>query len=156
MRSLLACRTKEGAYSYGQTRAGRRPRAVVAGAAGRMPLCELALHLWGAADQDALTGALEQGFEHHGLLAAVRKYDDHADRYGYGGFFFWFDMLGRAEAAMAVEDAARRGRWQAQQKKLVLDLPEFDGCFVDSHELGRCYGSAMALLCLDVLARASK
>jgi hypothetical protein len=29
-----------------------------------------------------------------------------------------------------------------------LKLPELDGCFVDSHELGRVYGTAMALLCL--------
>jgi hypothetical protein len=37
-----------------------------------------------------------------------------------------------------------------------MELPEFDGCFVDSHELGRCYGTAMALLCFDVLARARR
>ena len=29
-----------------------------------------------------------------------------------------------------------------------MALPEIDGCFVDSHEIGRCYGTAMALLCL--------
>jgi hypothetical protein len=61
-------------------------------------------------------------------------------------------MLGRAEATRFVEDAAQRDVWRAQQKKLVLDLPEFDGCFVDSHELGRAYGTAMALLCLAALA----
>ena len=41
---------------------------------------------------------------------------------------------------------------RVNDKKLVLDLPEFDGCFVDSHELGRAYGTAMALLCLAALA----
>ena len=117
-----------------------------------MPLCELALFLFGASDQTKLQAALATGFRHHELLAAVRKYDDHADRHGYGGFFFWFDMLGRAEAILQLTDAAERGKLVAQQKKLVLDLPEFDGCFVDSHELGRCYGTAMALLCLDALS----
>ena len=60
-------------------------------------------------------------------------------------------MLGRAEATTFVADKAQRDVWRAQQKKLVLDLPEFDGVFVDSHELGRAYGAAMALLCLAAL-----
>lgn len=107
--------------------------------------------LWGKSDEASVQQALAAAFEHHGLLAAVRKYDDHADRHGYGGFFFWFDMLGRAEATMQLAPGAQRELWRAQQKKLILDLPEFDGCFVDSHELGRCYGTAMALLCLAAL-----
>jgi hypothetical protein len=148
--ALVQCRTEKGAYTYGHP--GRRPpRATVEAAAGRMPLCELALLQWERSDAASLEAALAAAFEHHGLLAAVRKYDDHADQHGYGGFFFWFDMLGRAEATMHLQDAALRGRLQAQQKKLVLDLPEFDGCFVDSHELGRAYGTAMALLCFAVL-----
>jgi hypothetical protein len=149
-RALIRCRSENGAYTYGAPGRGRA-RAGVPGAAGRMPLCEQALLLWGKAGQPELRAALTAAFEHHGLLAAVRKYDDHADAHGYGGFFFWFDMLGRAEAVMRLDDATQRGLWQAQQKKLVLDLPEFDGCFVDSHELGRAYGTAMALLCLHVL-----
>ena len=149
--ALRRCRTEQGAYSYGDP-GKRAPRATIAAAAGRMPLCELALVQWGKSDAAALQASLAAAFEHHALLAAVRKYDDHADRHGYGGFFFWFDMLGRAEATRFVEDAAQRDVWRAQQKKLVLDLPEFDGCFVDSHELGRAYGTAMALLCLAALA----
>jgi hypothetical protein len=119
-----------------------------------MPLCELGLYLFGASDQDKLRAAVEAGQRHHGLLAAVRKYDDHADRHGYGGFFFWFDLLARAEAAARLDDAAARLPLQRQMRALVLDLPEFDGAFVDSHELGRCYGTAMALLALDALAAA--
>jgi hypothetical protein len=30
----------------------------------------------------------------------------------------------------------------------VLSIPEFDGSFIDSHELGKSYGTAMALLVL--------
>ena len=150
LRALAHCRTAQGVFSYGDP-GSQPPRESVEGGAGRTPLCELALLQWGKSDQDRLQAALELGFRHHDLLAAVRKYDDHADRYHYGGFFFWFDMLGRAEATMQLADAAQRARWQAQQRQLVLDLPEFDGCFVDSHELGRCYGTAMALLTLAVL-----
>ena len=121
-----------------------------------MPLCELGLYLFGASDQDKLLAAVEAGDRHHALLAAVRKYDDHASTLGYGGFFFWFDMLGSAEAIAELKDNAKRKQLAQAQHQLILALPEFDGCFVDSHELGRCYGTAMALLCLDVLARANR
>ena len=150
LRALLHCRTKVGAFTYGDPGQGE-PKAGFEGAAGRMPLCELALACWGKSGADALQQALGKGFEHHGLLAHVRKYDDHADQYHYGGFFFWFDMLGRTEAVMALPAGEARDKFQAQQRQIVLDLPEFDGCFVDSHELGRAYGTAMALLCLAAL-----
>lgn len=152
LRALASNRTDQGAFTYAHTSRGK-PRASLEGAAGRMPLCELAMFVFGHSDQQRLQHAVETGFRHHGLLAAVRKYDDHADGHGYGGFFFWFDLLGRAEAVVQLADATLRDRLRAQLKKLVLDLPEFDGCFVDSHELGRCYGTAMALLCLDALDR---
>lgn len=156
LRALAWNRTEQGAFTYGQTREGRKPRESVEAAAGRMPLCELGLYLHGGSDQAKLLASVEAGLSHHGLLAAVRKYDDHADKLHYGGFFFWFDMLGRTEAIAALDDQDARHRLAAQQHALILQLPEFDGCFVDSHELGRCYGTAMALLCLDTLARAAR
>ena len=51
-----------------------------------------------------------------------------------------------------LEGRAIRVAWRNPHAELVLDLPEFDGAFVDSHELGRSYGTARALLCLDGLA----
>jgi len=156
LKALAYDRTKQGAFSYGHTRPGRPPRASLEAAAGRMPLCELALYLFGASDQQKLLTAVETGERFHKLLAEVRKYDDHANRYAYGGFFFWFDMLGRAEAIAEIEDQAKRHALAAALHARVMALPEFDGCFVDSHELGRCYGTAMALLCLDTLSRAKK
>lgn len=156
LKALAFNRAEDGAFSYGQTRPGRKPRANLKGAAGRMPLCELALYLFGASEQERLLSAVAAGQRHHDLLAAVRKYDDHASRLGYGGFFFWFDMLGRVEAIAEIEDRAQREELAAAVHELIMALPEFDGCFVDSHELGRCYGTAMALLCLDVVARARR
>lgn len=148
--ALAHNRTAMGAFTYGHTTRGA-PRATVEAAAGRMPLCELALFVHGKSDQAALAQAVTQGFRHHGLLAAVRKYDDHADQHGYGGFFFWFDMLGRAMATMQLADAELQKAMRGELLQQVLALPEFDGVFVDSHELGRGYGTAMALLCLDLL-----
>lgn len=153
MRALAMNRTEAGAFTYGHTSNGK-PRATLEAAAGRMPLCELALFLFGGSDAGKLLAAVQTGHRHHELLAAVRKYDDHADRHGYGGFFFWFDMLGRTDATVRLPADATRAELLKAQHRLVLDLPEFDGAFVDSHELGRCYGTAMALLCLDALASA--
>lgn len=145
--ALQRCRAQNGGYPYGMARQSAK-RIDLAGAAGRMPLCELALLRFGASDQERLGAALTAAFEHHHRLEAIRKYDDHADSLGYGGFFFWYDVRARSEAIAAITDDAARARWQAQQDAIVLALPEIDGCFVDSHELGRCYGTAMALLCL--------
>ena len=150
LRALVHCKAKNGVYSYGYS-ARTEARSALEFGAGRAPLCELALRCWNGSDDDKLAAVVGLGMQYHPVLAAVRKYDDHADQYRNGGFFFWYDMLGRAEAIMALPPGADRDRWQAQQKKLVLDLPEFDGCFVDSHELGRAYGTAMALLCFAAL-----
>lgn len=150
--ALAKNRTAEGAFSYSHTRRGR-PRATVIGSAGRMPLCELALFVFGKSDMQRLEAAVAAGLQHHAVMGAVRKYDDHADRHGYGGFFFWFDMLARTEAMARLGDAGGRAATLAKQRALLYALPEFDGCFVDSHELGRAYGTAMALLCLDAVSR---
>ena len=113
-----------------------------------MPACELALLVAGHSDQERLRKALDTSFKHHGLLEAVRKYDDHSDRYGNGGFFFWYDMYGRTEAIKNVKNDNARESYREKMRRLVLELPETDGGFVDSHELGKTYGTAMGLICL--------
>ena len=111
-----------------------------------MPYCEYALYLCGQSKAEAVAAALEKSFPYNDLLERVRKYDDHADQYHNGGFFFWYDQYGRAVAARGVGQAAAL----AKQKEIVLSIPEIDGCWVDSHELGRSYGTAMALLTLKL------
>ena len=114
-----------------------------------MPLCETALAVWEGSDQKRLLAAVEASLEHHdNTLKTAFKYDDHTSNSGYGGFFFWYDMRGRSEAISEIENVDVRKRLQQKQREIVLSLPEIDGCFVDSHELGRCYGTAMALLTL--------
>lgn len=150
--SLERCRTKLGAYSYSQTRSRRSARGSVAGSAGRMPLCESALFVWHRSDRALLAKALEAAFEHHDQLERTRKYDDHAGRLGYGGFFFWYDMRARTRAMTVFgESGATVETWRKKQLEILLGIPEIDGVFVDSHELGRCYGAAMALLSLTML-----
>ena len=52
------------------------------------------------------------------------------------------------EAIGKIKDEALRKKMAKQQRDIIMALPEIDGCFVDSHELGRVYGTAMALLSL--------
>lgn len=151
VRSLQRCRSQRGAFTYYQSSRGRRGGGNVKGSAGRMPLCEAALLAWGSSDRPRLVAALGAAFEHHDQLESTRKYDDHANSLAYGGFFFWYDMLGREFAFERLGDAAPP--WRAKQRRLILQIPEIDGCFVDSHELGRSYGTAMALLCLRPAGR---
>ena len=95
---------------------------------------------------EALAASLDTSFKHHPLLERIRKYDDHADAYHNGGFFFWYDQYGRAVAAKAACNTEA----MKKQRDIVLQIPEIDGCWVDSHELGRVYGTAMALLTLKL------
>ncbi len=144
--SLKRCRTGRGAFSYFQAGRRRPASASVKGAAGRMPYCEAALFVWDASNEKAVISAVAAAFEHHEQLASTRKYDDHANGLGYGGFFFWFDMLGREMAFDLL--GSKAAQWRGKQRDIVLSVPEIDGCFVDSHELGRSYGTAVALLIL--------
>lgn len=115
---------------------------------GRMPICELGLWLWDGSSDERLEFALKSAFENHAYLARGYKYDNHTSTMAYGGFFFWYDMRSRAEALGFLKPSEERGNWIRQHRQWVMALPELDGCFVDSHELGRCYGTAMALLTL--------
>ncbi len=153
--SLQRDRYANGAYPYSSGR-GNRSNATddgdIAASAGRMPICELALLLWGKSDQTRLQFAVEKSLEHHDKLSVAYKYDNHTSTLAYGGFFFWYDMQSRAEAIQHLTNPEFRAAAARQHQQLILALPELDGCFVDSHELGRCYGTAMALLSMDVLS----
>ncbi len=158
--SLARDRFDNGAFPYYQSRpsevrpAGKAGEAgQIASSAGRMPICELALWRWDKSDHVRLQAAMTAAFDHHGHLAVSYKYDNHTSRMGYGGFFFWYDMRSRAEALSYMNPGPQRDSFVQQHRQLVLALPELDGCFVDSHELGRVYGTAMALQTLELLDR---
>jgi hypothetical protein len=140
--ALRSTRDARGVFSYEFPGKG----GSLEGGAGRMPFLEYALTFSGQAKPEGVKAALVESLKHHALLERVRKYDDHADAFHNGGFFFWYDQYGRALAAKAVGDAAALDK----QREIVLATSEIDGCWVDSHELGRVYGTAMALLTLKL------
>lgn len=149
--SLAKDRFGNGAYPYGNRRAGQSKdgnQRDIAASAGRMPLCELALLCNQKSDQTKLTTAITKSLLLHENLDSALKYDNHTSNLAYGGFFFWYDMRSRSEAIQAITNKNVRLEFQKQHKALIMALPELDGCFIDSHELGRVYGTSMALLSL--------
>lgn len=109
--------------------------------AARSAMCELALLRAGEATREDVAAALEAYWAHVEDLERVRVCDFHADG-ELGGFFFYHGVFHASEAARAIEGDVRRFVEQ------VLAIPEPDGSFIDSHELGKSYGTAMALLVL--------
>ncbi len=150
--TLSRDRFGNGAFPYSSGRRGNSDNpggpTQIAASAGRMPLCELSLRVWDRSTDDALIRAIQQSLDLNENLTAALKYDDHTSRLAYGGFFFWYDVRGRSEAIANLPESEIKSKFQQQQRELILSLPEIDGCFVDSHELGRVYGTAMALLSL--------
>ena len=147
--SLSRQRHRSGTFPYQDKRANQKPESPnVQAAAGRMPLCEAALFVRDKSSVERLQTAIEASFKHHGDLDAAYKYDNHTDHWAYGGFFFWFDMRGRKQAIELLPESKIRTRFEQQLEAIVISKSEIDGCYVDSHEIGRCYGTAMALMCL--------
>ncbi|MEZ6196445.1 MAG: hypothetical protein R3F20_12070 [Planctomycetota bacterium] len=154
--ALRSSRSEEGHFGYGVSTRGATPEFSV----GRTPLCELALYLTseeGKGDAAALERAVEHGFAKHDILENVRKYDDHADRYNNGGFFFWYGVHGLAMAVEAAPvKAEKKTAWRKRCVELVTAIGEADGGWIDSHELGKSYGTAMALIVLDLALEPAK
>lgn len=109
----------------------------------RTPMCELALYECGRVPIEDVSKGIEAYFRNLDRLEAVRVCDFHADE-ELGGFFYFHGVFHTTEAAVVVKDAKQLRRLREQ----VLRLPEMDGSFIDSHELGKSYGTAMALLIL--------
>ncbi len=150
VKSLMLQRQRSGSFPYLDTVAGQKPVPTkLAAAAGRMPLCEAALLVGGKSSVERLNAAIATSFGQHQNLDMAYKYDDHTDHWDYGGFFFWFDMWGRKQAIDLMPKSEAKTSFQQQLERIVISKSEVDGCFVDSHEIGRCYGTAMALMCLE-------
>lgn len=154
LKRLASQRLSNGAYPYAtRTENGKDAGTEkdLAASAGRISICELARKRWGQVDEIEFAKAVSKSMDLHDVLAIALKYDNHTSTFAYGGFFFWYDMQARSEAISLIADQEIKSKLAAKQRQLIISLPELDGCFVDSHELGRCYGTAMGLLSLGVL-----
>ncbi|HEU4420623.1 MAG TPA: hypothetical protein VFT55_16915, partial [Planctomycetota bacterium] len=119
--------------------------------AGRMPVCEGGLLQLGRSDLDKVRFALQNFWDHMKNLEGVRRNDFHSDG-ELGGFFFWHSVFHASEVVRILPAEEQAPHWQ-RFLELLQQIPEVDGSFLDSHELGRSYGTAMALLTLHNCTR---
>jgi flagellin-like hook-associated protein FlgL len=143
--ALLSARTKNGAYVYGG-QAGESGKGSLKDAAGRMPVCEGTLLQLGHSDLDKVRFALQNFWDHMQRLETVRRNDFHSDG-ELAGFFFFHSLYHASEVVPLLPAEERSAHWQ-RFLAVLQTVPEIDGSFLDSHELGRSYGTAMALLTL--------
>ena len=143
--ALLSARLQNGTYTYGGA-AGEGDATKLKDSAGRMPVCEGTLLQLGRSDLDKVRFALQNFWDHMQNLEGVRRNDFHSDG-ELGGFFFFHSLFHASETVRLLPEAERTPHWQRFQE-LLQRIPELDGSFLDSHELGRSYGTAMALLTL--------
>ncbi|MEZ5962984.1 MAG: hypothetical protein R3F56_03965 [Planctomycetota bacterium] len=144
--ALLSARHSDGSFVYGGTARGTPRPTGRKDAAVRMPLCEGALLALQRSDLDKVNDAFRNYFDFMDRIETVRRNDFHSDG-ELAGFFFFHGLYHNSQANRALPEAERKANAQ-RIRAILLRIPEMDGSFVDSHEIGRSYGTAMALLTL--------
>lgn len=137
---LLKTRGADGAQAYDS---GRRASQIKDSSARVVP-CEHALLIADKVKGDDLAKGFEKFWEFRKNIETVRVCDFHTDG-ELAGFFFFHSLF---FTSLGVEALPKKDRAAHYEKLLewVLSIPEIDGSFVDSHELGKSYATGMALL----------
>ena len=145
--ALLAARFDNGAYAYGGS--ASKGDGSLKDSSGRMPMCEAGLLRAGKGEDHRVAFAMDNFWAFYDRLERVRRNDFHSDG-ELAGFFYFHDVFQASEVLhyMPVRAAEpHRGRFFSALRA----IPEMDGSFLDSHEFGPSYGTAMALLTLGNL-----
>ena len=144
---LEAMRDEQGFFEYMRHPGAGRPNAgPPGGAAGRSPVCELALFRAGRSDLDRLDSALESFARHRdGLAQELGKALMHAGPDTQGSHYLMFDYT-FAAAAVGELPEEERGRLRTLVLELILDARSTEGGFRDTPINGWAYGTAMALI----------
>ncbi len=120
-------------------------------AAGRGPVCALALLRGGAGTVAELRIALEGFGAQREALARERGKDlCHTGPEGQGAHYLFYDWA-FAAAAVAELPASERARHRRPLLQDVLEARDAEGAYADMPSLGRAYGTAMALAALRAL-----
>ena len=150
--ALEAMRSDSGVFAYMLWSYQKRaPEEDAAGAAGRAPLCELALLRAGRSDEGRLRAALDQFFEHSAMLAKeTGKALMHCGTEGQGCHYILYDYATAARAVAALP-ASERKPYRARLLALLDSTRRADGAFLDTPVMGPASGTALALLALSDL-----
>ena len=147
--ALVTVRSEGGSYGYG---AGRKPRSDSEeqhkNSMGRDAICEAALKWTGheLGTTENVKKALDNFWTNLPRLERIRVCDFHTDG-ELGGFFFWHAIFHTTESINALPES-ERGAHRARMLEFITTIGELDGSFIDSHEIGKSYGTAMGLLTL--------
>src|SRR5687767_8094489 len=109
-------------------------------------MCEAAMLESKATDKKNFEAAMEQFFAFLERRENVRVCDFHSDG-ELAGFFFFNNFYHTTEAAALLEGKDRESA-RARALAHLVRISEIDGSFIDSHEMGKSYGTASALLSL--------
>jgi hypothetical protein len=138
--ALLSTRGDHGRQSY---RVGEPPDNEKSTSA-RTALCEMALAECGRPEITDVAAGVERFWKFSDRLGAVRVCDYHSDG-RLAGFFFFHAHFHTLEATRTLSGGVRQESLK-RFRETLLSIPEWDGSFVDSHEIGKSYGTAMALI----------
>jgi hypothetical protein len=144
--------TADTGYEYFLTPDADAQRITTAtGAAGRGPVCTLALVRAGRADVAALRAELDEYADHLDVLVReTGKSVMHAGPDGLGSHYLMFDHAWAARAALHLP-SVERAPLQESLRAAVLAGRRADGSFLDNAINGRHYGTGMALMALELL-----
>jgi len=113
----------------------------------RAPVCELALFRLDMTPRAELRKTLDLFMKHRaGLLKPVKLTPGWIPPHGYSGYFYFFAYY---HAAVALADLKAEADL-AKLREDLLAVVEPDGTWVDYPAIGKCYGTAMALMVLKI------
>ena len=121
-------------------------------AAGRGPVCELALLRGGRGGLSTLRHALATFDGQREVLRREWGKDIcHTGAQGQGAHYLLYDWCFAARAAAELPRSERK-RWRRELLADLLAVRDAEGAYADMPSLGRAYGTAMALAAFDALA----
>jgi len=142
--ALMSTRGSGGRQTY---RCDGQPPDNEKSSMSRTAICELALQECGKLQTSDVAAGVEAYWKMVDRLEAVRQCDYHSDG-RLAGFFYFHAGFHTLEAARTLSGQAKENT-QKRFRERLLAIPEWDGSFVDSHEIGKSYGTASALLMLS-------
>jgi hypothetical protein len=138
--ALIASRDPEGRFVYGKGTPVTRPFD----SSGRNAMGEAVLLELKRTERATFEKGLEEFWTHLERRERVRVCDFHSDG-EMAGFFFFNNVFHTSQTFKLLEGKARDDA-RAKMLAHLVKIPEIDGSFIDSHEMGKSYGTAMALL----------
>lgn len=116
----------------------------------KAPLCKHALFSLDSATRKELESAVDEFMKNRRNLRTVVKLTTaHSGPHGSSSYFYFFAYYHGARAVVRAGGPKVQRRLKALRDDL-LGVVEADGTWVDYEELGKSYGTAMALLVMDM------